>query len=307
MATTQELFEIVYDLLDEVDLYEHQVRDLYYNNAFAELDTSRARKNYDRILRRLESVNMPDPEKLINKTMNLDELKEYLEMVLNKILGSEYEEDIKVAKSFISPKPYSQIMDVKTSYKIIGGIETPTEFIVSKKHNPIQLANIANSEVTVLLRPLYKDFNNTIGNIHYQKLPGIIATYIAIYELSEILKQQKLVSDYEDVLIYSDVKYAKRNEKEIIDALPKYRRKGVSEFNEHSKFSYLISDVYSTSLIEAYLNDEEGFLKQYRDMIKGNVSVPEYLKYYGMSLTNPSVTAKYQDKITEVEKRYQLK
>lgn len=307
MATPQELVEIVYDLLDEVDLYEHQVRDLYYNNAFIELDTSRARKNYDRILKRLESVNMPDPELLIKKTMNLDELKEYLVMILEKILGSEYDEDIKIAKSFISPKPYSQIIDVKTSYKIVGGIETPTEFIVSKKHNPIQLANIVNSEVTVLLQPLYKDFNNTIGNIHYQKLPGIIATYMAVYEISRILKQQKLVSDYEDIYIHSDVKYAKRGEREIINALPKYRQKGVSEHNEHSKFGFLISDIYSTSLIEAYLSDEESFLKKYRDMIKGNISIPEYLEYYGMDLKNPSVSAKYQDRITEVEKRYQLK
>lgn len=307
MAVPYELFEIINDLLDDVDLYHHLVYDLHYNNEFSEFSTSKGRKNYDRIIKRLASVEMPDPEDVIKKSMNIDEFKEYLEEVLLFILGDEYKEDIKIAKAFISPKPYSQITDVRTPYKNIAGIETATEFIISKKHNPIQLANVVNSEITVLLKPLYKDFNNTIGNIHYQKLPGIIATYIAIYKLSKMLKQEKLITDYEDYYIHNDVKYSNGRDKEIINALPEYRRKGVTEHNDHNKFSYIISDIYTTSLVESFLSDEASFLSKYKEMLKGNISIPEYLAYYGINITSPSVIDKYNTQVDEVEKRYRLK
>lgn len=42
-------------------------------------------------------------------------------------------------------------------------------------------------------------------------------------------------------------------------------------------------------------------------MLKGNMSIPEYFNYYGLDLRNREVIEKYQNKITEVEKRYQLK
>lgn len=302
MAKIEDLFTLVGDLLDEVDAYKYDVEVLHRDNSFREFEYSRGQKNYDSIIRRLKSIDIPEPEVLLSKTIELEEFKEYFVTILRIILGEKYEDDIRIAKTFITPKDYSHNVDVKTGYKDIRGISTPCEFVVSKNLNHIQLAHIINSEITVLLRPLYKDFAHTITNIHYQRFPGIIATYIAIYELSKILKSENLIGDYEQLYISDDSIQAKNKYEEIIYALPKFRQKDVLEHYEHNRFSFLVSHIYSTSLIEAYLNDEVEFFKKFRTMIAGEISIPDYLDYYGLNLKDKNVTLKYLNKVDEVEK-----
>lgn len=307
MPTEKDLFDMVTDLLNEVDIYMDEVRNLHYDNEFREFSTSRGKRNYDKVIKRLQEVNIKDPEDTIQKSMNLEEFKEYLVTVLRIILGEKYEEDIQIAKNFISAKPYFHKTDVKTVYKDIAGLSTASEFIISKKHNPIQLAQVVNNEITVLLKSLYENFSSTISNIHYKRLPGIIAAYMAIYELSHILKQRSLIDDYEEYYIYNDSCYAKGSGKFIAELLPKHHRRNVLEHKEHSDFSFIISDIYSTSLISAFLEDKASFLNKYRSMISGNISILEYLAYYGLNIQDGKITQVYQDKIESVEKRYQLK
>lgn len=306
MQDLKELVSVIYDLLDEVDEYKRQVNSLHYDNSFREFEFSRGQRNYDEIVKRLQCVNLTAPEILLSKPLDLEEFKNYVVIILRKILGDKYEDDIRIAKSFINPKSYSIHADVKTIYKNIRGISTPCEFVISDNLNHIQLANVVNSEITVLLRPLYQNFSRTIANIHYQKLPGIIATYIAIYELSKILKQEKIISDYEDYYIYNDSKYAKDSGKEIIDALPQYRHNDLIDHNMHNKFSFLISDIYTTILIEKYLEDETGFLNKYKMMLEGKISIPEFLDYYGLTLKDKNITLKYLNKVDIVEKRINM-
>lgn len=305
MQKKKELFDAIYSLLDEVDLYKRQVYSLHYDNSYREFEFSRGQRNYDRIVQRLQNVNLPEPELILSETMDIEEFKQYVVTILRKILGDKYEDDIRIAKTFINPKSYSEHTDVVTKYKDIRGFSTPYEFTISDKLNYIQLANIINSEVTVLLNPLYQNFANTIANIHYCRLPGIIATYVAIYELSKLLKQENIITNYENYYIYNDSEYSKDNGKEIIEALPDYRHEDLYEHNEHSKFTFIVSDIYSTSLIERYLEDETGFLNKYKMMIEGKISVPDYLDYYGLNLRDKNVTLKYLNKIDEVEKRHQ--
>lgn len=307
MPDQQELFKIMYDLLDEVDLYYHQVYNLYFSNAYNEFETSRGRRNYDRIIKELKNIDIPDPNNTITKTMELDELKDYLGTLLRIILGDKYEEDIKIAKALVTPIKYSQHADVKTEHRTVREIEFPGTFKVSNKHNSIQLVNIVNAEATVLSEKLYKNFNNTITNIHYKKLPGIIAAYIAIYELSKILQEDSLVPNYEEFCTHEDVGYAKEIGKEIIKLMPEYRKKNVQEHNEHSTFTFLLSSVYSTNLVTAYLEDEISFITKYREMLEGNISVPEYLKFYGVELRNRNTVDTYLEKIDKVGKRRVLK
>lgn len=165
------------------------------------------------------------------------------------------------------------------------------------------MANVVNSEITVLLNPLYKNFDHTIANVHYQRFPGIVATYVAIYELSKILKSENIIDIYEKYYIHNDTNLAKDRNKIIISMLPPYRHKDLFEHNEHNKFSFLVSDIYSTSLIEAYLNDEIEFFKKFRMMIAGEISIPDYLNYYGLNLKDNNVMLKYLNKVDEVAKR----
>lgn len=307
MANLNDLCNIVFDLLDEVDIYEHQVNVLGYDNSYREFSTRRGDRNYDKIIRILKNLDIPDPEKEVKQTMDTETFKDYCSLVLRTILGEKYEEDIKITKALITPDDYYHMIDIKTEYKKIAGINTACGFVLSHKHNPIQLAQLVNSEVTVLTESLYRNFKNTIANIHYNRLPGILSAYLAIYELSKILKQPNLVEDYENFFVYGDSNYALDKGSEIIKALPSYRQKGLREHNEHNKFSFLVSDIYSTNLFERYLEDEKEFLEKYREMLKGNLSIPDYLDYYGMTLQNNSVTQKYIEKVDEVQKRYERK
>lgn len=303
MQNLEELFNITWDLLDEVDEYKYQVKSLQYDNNFREFEFSRGKKNYDRIVKRLQSINLPESQIILSESIDIEEFKNYVVTILRKILGDKYEDDIRIAKTFINPKSYSIQTDVATKYRDIRGISIPYEFAISDKLNYIQLAQVINSAITVLLKPLYQNFAHTIANIHYRRFPGIIATYVAIYELSNLLNQDKLITSYEDYYIYNDIGYAKDKGKEIIDMLPEYRHKDLLEHNEHNKFGFLVSDIYSTSLIEKYLEDENGFLTKYKMMFEGEMSVPNYLDYYGLNLKEKNVTLKYLNKVDEVEKR----
>lgn len=297
------LVDLVYELLDEVDGYKYEVNELHYDNSYREFEFSKGKRNFDSIIKRLQSINIPDPEDLLSKTMELDEFKEYLATILRIILGEKYKDDIRIAKAFVNPKDYHTKSDVNIKYKDIAGIMTPSEFVVSDELNNIQLANVVNSEISVLLKPLYENFASTIANIHYRRLPGIIATYIAIYELSKLLKQENLITEYEDYSVYYNSEYAKDSGIELVEALPKFRQKDLYEHNEHNKFGLILSDIYSTALIEKYLEDEEAFLKQYRSMIEGSTSIPDYLAYYGLNLRDKNITLKYINKIDRVEER----
>lgn len=303
MENIEELWDLIYDLLDDVDDYKHQVDVLHYDNSFREFEFSRGQKNYERIIKKLQSVYIKEPIPLFSKDLDIEKFKYYVTTILRKILGEKYEDDIKIAKTFISPTTYSHLTDVATKYKDILGVSTPYEFMMSSQLNYIQIAHVINSEVRVLLKPLYQNFSNTIGNIHYQKLPEIIATYVAIYELSNLLKNKEIISNFEDYYIYRDTQYVQNNGKDIIDALPEYRHKDLIEHKEHEQYSFIISDIYSTSLIEKYLEDEQTFLIMYMKMFEGVISVSDFLDYYGINLKEKNVTLKFLNKIEEVEKR----
>lgn len=48
MPTEKDLFDMVTDLLSEVDLYLDEVRNLHYDNEFLEFSTSRGKRNYEK-------------------------------------------------------------------------------------------------------------------------------------------------------------------------------------------------------------------------------------------------------------------
>lgn len=303
MENIEELWKIIYDLLDDVDNYKHQVDVLRYDNSFLEFEFSRGQKNYERIIKKLQNVHIEEPIPLSAKNLDIEKFKYYVTTILRKILKDKYEDDIKIAKTFINPTTYSHPTDVATKYKDILGISTPYEFMMSSQLNYIQIAHVINSEIRVLLKPLYKNFSNTIGNIHYQKLPGIIATYVAIYELSNLLNNKEIISNFEDYYIYSDTQSAQNTGKDIINVLPEYRHKDLIEHKQHEQYSFIISDIYSTNLIEKYLEDEQTFLITYMKMIEGVISISDFLGYYGINLKEKNVTLKFLNKVEEVEKR----
>ena len=68
---------------DDAEKYKHNIE-------FPELQFSKGERNYSRILKRLETLELPNPLSFKYTTLSIEQLKEYLITILAKILGPEY-------------------------------------------------------------------------------------------------------------------------------------------------------------------------------------------------------------------------
>ena len=89
------------DVLREVNDFFEDLTKFNINHEFRELNFSRGNRNYERILKRLEGLNLPDPSLLIFQSLTLKEIKELLIQIMCKIFGSNYKEKIQFLNRMI--------------------------------------------------------------------------------------------------------------------------------------------------------------------------------------------------------------
>lgn len=300
------------EMLKQVMDFEHDLHRYNYNNAFQEFSFSRGLKNYQNIIKRLKSINLPDPNTFKYTTLSLDELKEYLTTILNKIFSSKYSDIIEEYHQMISLEPISNPFDAILEKEIIDDTAIIKKFHLSSKLASIEVAATAHEYIHALLAKYTTfKFNDILSNIHYNELLSILIEYITIYELSKILKKDQLTEKHNIIRIHNCQEQAISDEENHF-LLPKLKKRlsfdpfvsdGIDKslsYSSHNSFGYIISDIYAYQLFNFYLDDPKTLINIFTAIIDGENSIDNLLKYYNISLRNKDLVADYTKRLAKL-------
>ncbi len=292
--------------LMEANDYVNDMNKYGYNHDFTEISFSRGKRNYERILKTLSTIDLPDPEKFKYSSLSLPELQQYLLDILIKILGPEYQENIQEYNSLLSLEPRSNPFDaaIETTYQ--NGNWIPLRFHISDQLSSIEIVSTAHEYIHGLLsKYTVKGYNEVLSNIHYKEFLSILVEYITCYLLSKIMPQEELEYKQrvnrvhaEHLMTLENIETHKLSA--ILRNLPSGRPdialyKNYVLFDEHKTYGYIISNIYACRLLEFYLSDEKKLLTFIRSIIAGEKSIADLIKYYNLSLIKEETIKPYND------------
>lgn len=293
--------------------FKMDVKKFGYDMTFTELTFSKGNKNYNRILKRLEEISLPDPSLFKYSTLSLEELKQLLTEIMLKILGENHLSEIEYLNNMLYPTNTSEMFDSILEEELVGKDFIPKRIHINRKLASIQVASTSHEYMHALLSK-YKgeSFNRVLTNIHYKELLSILIEYITVYELSELLKDESLKEKHSIIRARHDKDQvaehnASENLKTQLNRLRLDRNtadylKLYFDFEEHNSFGYIVSDIYSRNLLPYYLDDSKTLLTIIRHIISGEKSIRDLLKHYNISLTNPSTIETFNAELNKVNK-----
>lgn len=284
-----------------------------YDTSFKELSFSKGNKNYNRILKKLEEITLPDPSIFTYSTLTLDELKSLLSEIMIKILGEHHTSEIEYLNSLLYPTHTSEMFDSILEEELKGNDFIPKRIHINRQLATIQVASTGHEYIHALLSK-YKghNFNRVMTNIHYKELLSIITEYIIVYELSTMLKDDKLREKHSIIRAKHDKDQAtehtasesikgKLNKAKLDRQTIEYFRL-YFDYEAHNSFGYILSDIYSRRLLTMYQDDPKTLLTIIRHIIEGQKSIQDLLKHYDLSLTNIPTIETFNQELSLLKK-----
>ncbi len=298
-----------YEVQKEVHDFFFDIEEYNLNCDFSELTFSRGKKNYDRILRRLENVNLPDPTLLRYQSLSTKEIKEYLIEILCKIFGKTYKDELERYNRLVKIAPIENPFDAVIESDLIGDKEVPKKILISNKCQSIQIVSTGHEYVHCFLSQYSTNrFNKVINNVHYNELLPIIVEYIICYELSQILKEENLEEKHQLIRIDHDKNQAaerfaslnleaqlRKSNNMDAQMLKKY-----IEYQEHNSFGYILSDIYAIYLLDVYKDNSDTITSIIKLIISGEKSINDLINYFNLSLTDIDIINKYNKSIDQI-------
>ena len=118
-----------------------------YDTSFKELSFSKGNKNYNRILKILESISIPDPSLFKYNNLSIEELNSLLTEIMIKILGDNYTSEIARLNSIIYPTKTSSIFDSVLEEEIVGDVFIPKRIHINRELATIQVASTGHEYI----------------------------------------------------------------------------------------------------------------------------------------------------------------
>lgn len=283
------------EIIKQVSDFEYDCNRYGYNTYYSEFEFSRGLRNYTNITRRLKGLNLPNPNTFLYTKLTIEELKEYLKNILNKIFDSQYAEEIETYNHLITLEPIADPFDATLETDIIEDHPVIKKFHISDQLASIEIVATAHEYIHALLAKYSTyQFNKVLSNIHYKELLSLLIEYISTYELSEWLKKDDLSEKQDIIRLHTDQQHVLSQE-ENKAFLASLRKESISPivirnvqkcvaYAEHNAFGYITSDIYATRLFEYYKEDPKTLLSFYKAIIDGQKSINDLLKFYGISL-----------------------
>lgn len=277
-----------------------------YNTEYSDLSYGRAKKNYERLLKRLAELNLPDPKKFKFSYMSKKELKDTLESLLNKILGPAYQPIISELLRKIKTIQIDDYFDSIIEEEPQNDCMVPKNIYISNQLYTMEVVSTSH-EFAHGFMSKYKGprFNDHFTNIHYNELLPILIEYIVCYELSILLKDKTLIPRHEQIRAFHDQAQAR----ELLDiralsgqinrcnSLEKPFYQQYSTYQEHNAYTYITDDIFSIHLSSFYIEDQSTLLKLIKAVIDGEKTLQELINYYGISLRNEETLSLYNEQL----------
>lgn len=295
-------------LLDSINNYILCTEKFGHNHDFKELSFSRGKKNYERLQKRLSTIQLPDPSTFKYLKISLEELKDTLAIILEKVLGKELHNEIQNIISIIELQKIKDPFDSVLAQKRVDDIYIPQRIIMSDKLASIEIVSGAHEAMHYLLLPYsIKEYNRVFNNMHYHELPSILLEYIICYELSHIYENDQLVEKHDIIRTFHN----KQQSIEDISTgniahitktkMSNLLLQGYIEYEPHNAFTYIVSDIYSNQLYQYYLESPNKIIEFLTKLIKGETSIEDILNYYNINLNNGSTIENYNLKLNRME------
>ena len=284
-----------------------------YDTTFKELSFSKGNKNYNRILKRLEEISLPDPTLFTFERLTLEELKSLLTEIMIKVLGDSHSSEIEYLNSLLYPTRTSSMFDSILEEEIVGHEFIPKKIHINRQLATIQVAATGHEYIHALLSK-YKgpNFNKVLTNIHYNELLSILTEYIIAFELSNILKDRSLQTKHSIIRAHHDKEHVTEHlateklktqlsklklDRETVECLRLY-----FDYESHNSFGYIVSDIYSRRLFALYQDDPKTLLSMLRHIISGEKSIQDLIKQYELSLTNIPTIENFNQELGKIKK-----
>lgn len=292
--------------LIEASDYVDDMQKYGYRNTFDEISFSRGRRNYERLLNTLSTLNLPNPETFKYSKLTIQELQQYLLDILTKILGPEYHDQINKYNQMLKLEPITNPFDATLETTYQNGIWVPLNFHVSNKLSSIEVVSIAHEYIHGLLsKYTISGYNEVLSNIHYKEFLSILIEYLTCYILKTSFpkddleyKQRVNRVNAEHLMTLENIETRKLST--MLRNFPSGRPdialyKNYVIFDEHKTYGYIISNIYACRLLEFYLSDEKNLLTFIRNIIAGEKSIADLIKYYDLSLSKEETIKPYTD------------
>lgn len=302
------------EMLKQAEDFEYDVNRFNYNLHYPDFDFSRSKKNYANIIKRLKSLNLPNPSTFKYTNLNLEELKNYLNIILNKIFASSYSTRIEEYNSLLTLEPISNPFDavLETSIEEIYELPKVKHIHISDSLSSIEVVATSHEYIHALLSAYSTyDFNRVMSNYHYKELLSILIEYISVYELSKLLKDDMLVEKHNLIRLHTNQEHviASEDNRQMLPILEQKASplivsayKKILDYSEHNSFGYITSDIFATRLFELFQDDPKTILSIFKAIIDGHKSINDLLNYYGISLRDKETINTYYKRLDNVPK-----
>ncbi len=300
-------------ILKQTKDFETDCRLYNYDTTYQEFKFSRGAKVYNNILKRLKEIKLPDPKTFQYTTLTIEELKSYIQEILDKIFSSRYTNTISEYNDLITLEEIPNAFEATLESDVQGDTHIIKKFYLSNKLASIEIVAAAHEYIHALLsKHITTNFNRVISNIHYRELLSILIEYITIYELSELLKQDKLETKHNIIRIQNCQDHARTLEEN--HQLLIYTNKvlqnpelvsGIKQcitYAEHNAFGYIVSNIYALKLFTYYQDDPQSLISFFTAIIDGEQSISNLLKYYNLDLRNKETLEPFNLRLEKAKK-----
>jgi len=264
----------------------------YDYNEFYDED---GRVKYELLLKKLQVINLPDVDSFDYSSLSLKEIIEMLNSVLNKIFGSEFHREFKSFSKKIVPSEKENMTGSKVLLKRSFNRVVAHKIIINADLVSIDVVLLAHEYMHALLAKYIVNFSDVVSNIHYDELISIFIEYIVANEINKMFKKDKLIRKT-NIIRLESLKKGSIDCDRVGNNVPY-----ISDYVRHKLFSYVISDIYATRLLEIYKEDK-GIMKKIISILKGKDDVDNLREFYNLSLANNQVVDGFVKKIDFYDK-----
>lgn len=291
--------------------YFKDITDFGYNTKFEELEFSKGKRNYTKITKELLKNNFQSPLEFKYLTFSLDELKTLLSETLNKIFDNRYKEQIQYLSSLIIPKKNIMPFEATLVENFKNGILVPEKIFICAQLTSVDIISTAHEIIHAMLtKYAMYEFNNILNNVHYKEFLSILVEYITCYELSKLIKEDKIIEKHNVIRMEHNKAQVSENEaaqslKDKLYSFPLTEQKimeGYIEYQAHNSYGYVLSDIYSDYLIDIYKQEPQTLINIISSVIDGQKCISNLLSQYKLNLSNNDIVFKFVNKINQTSK-----
>lgn len=284
-----------YDYYEDIGKYQ-------IKNSYDELQFSKGKINYERLCKRLATLQLPNPKVFLYQNLSIEELKTYIEDILNKIFNNKYSSEINnycnIIRKYNVENPFDATLEESYSEESL----VPKKIFVSNLLSSIEIVSTSHEFIHALLSKYsLSNYDAHLCNIHYKELLSIIIEYIVCYEISNSFKEDDLELKHKIIrLDHNQQQISERNDAiQLAHQLRDERLKLYSEYVNHNSYGYIISDIYANRLLDLYKEDPKTLIDIIANIIDGDKNIKDLIQYYNLSLTDKPTIYGYNDKIEE--------